>query len=116
MDIKNIYNNINSQVNGAGPSEGSGKSDRAASSTKNSYSDKVSLNEYSRAKNEKLFAKIELEKLNTSSFDRLKEFKAKLNEYETALKESPDKAAETDIGKMLENPEVWESIATKIVD
>lgn len=116
MDINNITSSSNGQVNKSGSSDESRKVDNQAAPHKNGYSDKISLNGYSGSKNEQIFAKIELEKLNSSSFDKLKQMKADLNEFEAAKNDSPEKASETKIGQMLNNPDVWEEIAGKIVD
>lgn len=116
MDINNITSSTNGHVNKSGSSDESRKADNQAAPHKNGYSDKISLNGYSGTKNEQVFAKIELEKLNSSSFDKLKQMKADLNEYEAAKSGSPEKVSETKIGQMLNNPDVWEEIAGKIVD
>ncbi len=76
----------------------------------------MSLENFSSRKNEQLFAKIELEKLNQSSFNRLKDYKAKISEYERAKNESPEAAKNTEIGKMINDPEVWGNIARNILD
>lgn len=117
MDIKKVTNNINGQLNGTNAAGHSAKSSEAANNkAAEPTSDKVSLGDYSFKKNEKLFAKIELEKLNQSSFGKLKDYKAKLQEYQEAQKVSPEKARETEIGKLLDDPEVWASIAGKMVE
>ncbi|HBX67437.1 MAG TPA: hypothetical protein DEG32_15240, partial [Balneolaceae bacterium] len=82
----------------------------------NSFTDKVSLENSGAKKSEQLFAQIELEKLNQSSFGKLKAYKAKLQEYEAAKNESPEAAANTEIGKMLNDSDVWGKIAENIID
>jgi len=116
MDINNITSSTNGQVNKSISSDESRKTDNQAAPHKNSYTDKISLNEYSGSKNEEIFAKIELEKLNSSSFNKLKQMKADLNEFEAAKNDAPGKVSKTKIGQMLNNPDVWEEIAGKIVD
>jgi hypothetical protein len=115
MDINNINGKLNGHLNGTRSSEETGKPQADIKpASKNGYSDKVSLGRYSGKKNEELFARVELEKLNQSSFDKLRTMKAKIAEYEEAKKSSPESAAETEIGKMLNNPGVWKEIADKI--
>lgn len=116
MDINNITSSSNGQINKSGSSDESRKAEKISVPQNNGYSDKISLNGYSNSKNEQIFAKIELEKLNSSSFNKLKEMKVALNEFEAAKSDSPEKASETKIGQMLNNPDVWEEIAGKIVD
>lgn len=114
MDINKLSQHLNSQVN-------NNKTDAAERTTKASgvekasreSADKVSLSSNSK-KSEELFAKIEMEKLNQASFDKLKNYKAKLQEYQAAKNENPDKAKETEIGKMLDDPAIWGAIAKNI--
>ena len=117
MDIKKLNNNINAQLNGTGAAGHSAKASEAANNkAARPTTDKVSLGDYRFSKNEKLFAKIELEKLNQSSFGKLKEYKAKLQEYQEAKEVSPEKAGATEIGKMLNDPEIWSQIADKMTE
>lgn len=116
MDINKLTNHINGQVNGAGSAENSQKASQTSSAKQeDNFSDKVSLDKFDHRKSEELFAKIELEKLNQSSFNRLKDVKAKLVEYEKARNISEEAAQETEIGKMINDPDVWENIAKNIV-
>lgn len=116
MDIKNLSNHINDQLNNAKITDQTNKVDNSpVKPADNSISDKVSVNSrFKSKKSEELFAKIELEKLKSNSFDRLKDMKEKLSEYEAAKANSPEEAKETAIGKMLDDPEVWDQIAQKI--
>ncbi|MFO7846564.1 MAG: hypothetical protein R6V27_08380 [Balneolaceae bacterium] len=108
---------MSSKLNGAGSSGETGKSSEI-SVPKNgeSVSDKVSLGDYKTPRGEELFAKIELEKLNQDSFNDLKTMKSKINEYHAAGEISPEAAAETELGQLLNNPDVWGEIANKILD
>jgi len=116
MDINKLTNHINGHINGSGGAENSQKASEASTpKQEDSFSDKVSLNKFNNRKSEELFAKIELEKLNQSSFSRLKDLKSKLVEYENAKNDSAEAAQETEIGKMINDPDVWESIAKNIV-
>ncbi|REL38647.1 hypothetical protein DYD21_01475 [Rhodohalobacter sp. SW132] len=118
MDIKNISNHLNNNVNGKGPAEnGSVSADKktSANESANNVSDKVTFGSYHTSKSEELFARIELEKLNQSSFDKLKTMKSKISEYQAAKEVSDNAANETEIGKLLNNPEVWGEIADKII-
>lgn len=118
MEINKLSNHITGQVNGTG--NGAEQVQQAskvnAPNKVNESSDQVSLNGFGTKKNDELFAKIELEKLNQSSFGKLKDMKAKIQAYQAAADESPEAAANTEIGKMLDNPDVWGSIAEKMVD
>lgn len=118
MEINNLTNHIAGQVNGAGQGPDGVQQTSGVNEVKKSGNagDQVSLNSFGGSKNEELFAKIELEKLNQSSFGRLKEMKAKIQAYEAASQESPEAAANTEIGKMINDPGVWGSIAQNIVD
>lgn len=117
MDINNISNLIKNHINESKAAASNEKSDAvSAGKEKDSISDKVSIDSQRSAKSDEQFAKIELEKLNQSSFEKLKSIKAKLVEYENAKAASPDKAADTEIGKLLNDPEVWDDIANKIID
>lgn len=117
MDINNISNNLSSKLNGSDSANGNRPaSDISISKTGDSISDRVTIVNYSSNKGEELFAKIEMEKLNQSSFDNLKTMKAKISEYQAAKEISPEAAVETEIGQMLNNPDVWEEIANKMLD
>ncbi|MEX0944422.1 MAG: hypothetical protein WD513_01315 [Balneolaceae bacterium] len=117
MDINNISNLIKNHINESKSAGSSEKSDAVSPKKDNdSISDKVSIDRQNSMKSEEHFAKIELNKLNQTSFEKLKLMKAKLVEYENAKADSPDKAAKTELGKLLDNPDVWGDIANKILD
>jgi hypothetical protein len=117
MDINKISSHLNSQLNEAKSTDPGEKSSVASASNKadSVFSDRVSLKEESKLKNEKIFAKIELAKLDDSSFEKLKLMKAKITEFESAKEVSSDSAAQTDIGKLVNDPSVFEEIARKIL-
>ncbi len=117
MEIKNISSNLPSQLGEAKSSEQAKKSSEDVTIARNDsvHTDKVSLQEQSKLKNESLFAKIELSKLEQQSFDKLKSFKSKLTEYELALQNSPESANNTEIGRLINDPDVLEAIASKIL-
>lgn len=117
MEINKLTNHTNGQVNGTQSSEGSKSASKVTPRDRaDEVSDKVSLNNFKSRKNEQVFAKIELEKLNSGSFNKLKAYKAKLQEYEAAKKVSDEAAANTEIGKMINDPDVWTKIAQNISD
>ena len=117
MDINNISNQLSTQLNGSDSLNGNRPtSDISISKSDSPISDRVSIENYGSNKGEELFAKIEMEKLNQASFDNLKSMKAKVNEYQAAKEVSPEAAGETEIGQMLNNPDVWGEIANKMLD
>jgi hypothetical protein len=117
MEINKLTNHISGQVRNSDASESSQGASRISRAEKSAnFEDRVSLENSGAKKSEQLFAKIELEKLNQSSFGKLKAYKAKLQEYEAAKNESPEKAANTEIGKLLNDPSVWGKIAENIID
>jgi hypothetical protein len=118
MEINKLTNHIQGQVNGANNgTDGVQQTSRVNSTDKSTNSqDQVSINSFGAKKNDELFAKIELEKLNQTSFGKLKDMKAKIQAFEAAKNESPEAAAQTEIGKMLNDPGVWDKIAQNIVD
>lgn len=117
MDINKLTSHINGSLNGSDPAkEGAKTEEPLFDRSPNGISDKVSIAQESVADNEELFARIELEKLNQSSFDKLKQMKAKISEYEAAKEISDEAAAQTEIGQMLNNPDVWGEIAGKLID
>jgi len=117
MDINNITNSFNGKATDTNSTTESraASGSSAISKSNNGFADKVSLGNYSANKGEELFAKIEMEKLNQSSFDKLKTMKANISEYQAAKEISPEAANETEIGKLLNNPDVWGEIADKII-
>lgn len=116
MDINKLTNHTNGQIDGTHAAGSSSKTvDASSYNTKEDISDKVSLNKYGFRNNEELYGKVELEKLNQQSFGRLKEMKAKLTEYENAKNISEEAVQKTEIGKMLNDPEVWSDIAQKML-
>jgi len=66
-------------------------------------------------KSDELFAKKEIEKLTESSSGNLKKMKAKISEYQAAKLISDEAANNTEIGKLLNDPDVWDVIARKIM-
>lgn len=115
MDINKLSNHIDRKLDGTRPADQNQKAaNNSVKAPDSEIADKVSLNSFKSNKSEELFAKIELEKLKHNSFDKLKEMKAKLSEYEAAKSDSQKDVKETALGKMLDNPEVWEEIAKKI--
>jgi len=119
MDINKLKNNIDSHLTGTKGTDNSHKtspsSTRKAKSD-DSVKDKVSLENYSVNKSEKEFAKVELKKLNQTSFDRLKNYKAKLSEYNQAGNISTEAAKKTEIGKLINDPDTWNEIARQIIE
>lgn len=117
MDIKNIPPQLHSQLTEANSADSGEKISKTFSQKNESvYSDKVSLNEQVKLKNEKIFAKVELSKLDHNAFEKLKTLKAKITEFELAKNESASAAAQTEIGTMLNDPSVWDDIAKKILE
>lgn len=116
MDINKLSQHLNSPVNNT-KTDGAERASNVSGVEKNSGDspDKVSLSSHSK-KSEELFAKIEMEKLNQASFSKLKDYKIKLQEYQAAKNESPEKAKQTEIGKMLDDPAVWGEIAKNIFE
>ena len=117
MDINKIGSHLSNQLSETKSTDPGERSSAASAANKadSVFSDKVSLKEESKLKNERIFAKIELAKLDESSFEKLKSMKSKISEYEAASKKSPDAAAQTDIGKMINDPSVFEEIAKKML-
>lgn len=117
MDINNISNLIQNHISES-KSAASNEKSAAVSAGKGpeAISDKVTIDSQRSAKSEEQFARIELDKLNQSSFEKLRTIKSKLVEFENAKEASPNAAANTDIGKLLNNPEVWGDIANKLMD
>lgn len=117
MEINNLTNHINGQINGPKGTDSAESAQKAdAVENKNTHTDKVSLSSSSVNKSEELFAKIELEKLNQSSFEKLKGMKAKIDAFQSAKADSQEAADNTEIGQMLNDPEVWGKIAQNIID
>jgi hypothetical protein len=79
-------------------------------------SDTVSIDSSARRKDEQQFATTEFNKLNKSSFDNLRSMKHKLVEFEDAKKISAEAASQTEVGKLLNDPKVWEKIANRMLD
>ena len=117
MEINKLTNHINGQVNSTKGTENAESAKNAgAVDNKNANTDKVSLSNSPAHKSEELFAKIELEKLNQSSFEKLKGMKAKIDAYQSAKADPQQDSDNTEIGKMLNDPEVWGKIAQGIAD
>lgn len=112
MDINKLSNNIKSSLSETNASSTSKSSSPAS---ENTPADTVSIENKGLSKNEQRFAEIELEKLDQSSFERLKTLKKEVAAYEEAKKVSPEAARETKMGKKLNSPEVWSRIAEGII-
>jgi len=115
MDISKLNsingNNIN-KTNETSEGSASGKTSKSSADTPK---DKVSLGDYQFRNNDQLFAKLELEKLNESSSQQFKEMKAQVSEFLNASEHSAEAAQETELGQKINDPAIWEDIATKIL-
>jgi len=116
MDINKINNHASNPIQSSKAEEAERTSKPAAADKSRELSDKVSISTSSANKSEELFAKIELEKLNQSSFEKLKMMNAKIKEYEAAKNAPGDLANKTEIGKKLNDLAIWEKIAKGILD
>ena len=117
MDINRLNNNIN---NGFKKTEESGKAESKKDvsfkkAAENNPAHKVSITDYKFRKNDQLFARIELGKLEEASTEKLADMKTKINAYEKAGAESEEAGRQTEIGKKLNNPDVWNDIAQKML-
>lgn len=117
MDINKLNNNINGRINKTEESSKGQKTTDASSekSAVDSNVDNVSINDYKFLKNDREFAKLEMEKVNDASSKRLLEFKSKISEYQEAKNISDEAARETEIGRKINDSAVWEDIAKKIL-
>lgn len=116
MEINKLNNQINGRIEGSKASEQGQKASGVSPVRKNEdIADKVSLSGGSAKKSDELFARIELEKINQASFSKLQDYKEKLKAYEEAKAKSPEAAAQTEIGKKLNDPQVWSDIAQKML-
>lgn len=116
MEIDKLTNRLDRPLN---KSDGIGKnrtpsglnSDRPGESE----TARVSLREYPPGRDDQQFARIELDKLNRQSFDRLKEVKSRLNEYQQSLNHPDGNTLESRIGQQLNSTDVLDTIAQKIL-
>ena len=111
MEINKLSTQLNEQID-ASKSKETGRLGRVAENKESSkLSDKVSISSSSVQSSDEEFAKIELEKANSAAFTKLKEYKARIKEYDQARQVSSEAAKETELGKMLNDPTVWEKMA-----
>jgi len=82
---------------------------------KNEASDKFASGNYSVKMEDQQFAKTEMEKLTQSSSVKLEKMKTRISEYQAAKAISDEAAGKTEIGKLLNNPDVWGVIANKML-
>lgn len=116
MDINKLNNVDKNNLNKTNEaSKGQRSADASSSKSADSPADKVSISDYQFRNNDQLFAKLELEKLNNSASGELKEVKAQISEFNKAAEASDQKTEETEIGKKINDPAVWEDIAYKIL-
>jgi len=117
MDIKKTENNPSNKFRKTEHSSKGERSSHLASnkSSSNPLSDRVSISDYTFRDDEHLFAKLQLDKLNESSSKCLGKLKAKVNKYQETLHSSSKEASETELGRKINNPDVWEDIANKIL-
>ena len=111
MEINKLSIQLNGQINGSKTSDTSRASSNAVNTDLNKPSDKVSISNLGVKNSDEQFASIELDKANSAAFTKLKEYKARINEYDAARQISPEAARETELGKMLNDPAVWEKMA-----
>lgn len=116
MDINKLNNISNNFKKTEKTSEGKkSASSTSKQSSSGSAADKVSISNYKLRNNDQLYAKIELEKLNELASKQLGNIKTKITEYQEAKRRSPEAAEQTEIGQKLNDPDVWEDIANKIL-
>lgn len=115
MDIKKLDNITNKSVNQTNKSSEEAGSQKSASKTINAPKDKISLDDYQFRNNDKLFAELELEKLNDSSSQRFNEVKSQVSAFLKASEQSSDAAHKTEMGQKINNPDIWGDIARKIL-
>lgn len=119
MDI-NKLNSLVSDTQSSGQSHKAGVASGAQQAAKapqsdKTASDKVSLDAY-RFRSDEQFAKSELDKLSKSSFDKVRAMKSQLVAYEKAASDSPEAARNTELGAKLNDPDVWKSIAERLLN
>ena len=112
MEINKLSPQINGQIDGSKAAENA-RATKQVQGTDDSRgtSDKVSISSSGLKSSDEQFARIELEKANSAAFSKLKEYKARIKEYDEARQISPEAAKETELGKMLNDPAVWEKMA-----
>ncbi|MCR9133213.1 MAG: hypothetical protein NXI08_11580 [bacterium] len=111
MEINNLSTQLNGSIDGAKANEARSAQKVQGNTESSNSADKVSLSSTGVQSNEDQFAKIELEKANSAAFTKLREYKARIQEYDQARQVSPEAARETELGKMLNDPAVWEKMA-----
>lgn len=113
MEINKLSTQLNGQIDGSKAAEQNQAAARVYSSESSTQgiTDKVSLSSNGVQAGDEQFAKIELEKANSAAFSKLREYKAKIQEYDEARQVSKEAANETELGKMLNDPAVWEQMA-----
>ncbi len=111
MEINKLSTQLSGQIESSKASETGTTNRIAESKEQNTTSDKVSISSSSIQNSDEQFARIELEKANSAAFSNLKEYKARIKEYDEARQISPEAAKETELGKMLNDPSVWEKMA-----
>ena len=111
MEINKLSTQLNGQIDGSKAAE-TGRAGRVdGNQDSKNLSDKVSISSSGIQNSDEQFARIELEKANSAAFTKLKEYKARIKEYDEARQISPEAAKETELGKMLNDPAVWEKMA-----
>ena len=113
MEINKLSTQLNGQIDGSKAADANQAPARARNSNGSSQgiTDKVSLSSNGVETGDEQFAKIELDKANSASFTKLREYKAKIQEYDAARQVSKEAAQETELGQMLNDPAVWEKMA-----
>lgn len=112
MEINKLSTQLNGQIDGSKAAENARSTSKADQSTDSKgLSDKVSISSNGIQSSDEQFARIELEKANSAAFSKLKEYKARIQEYDEARQISPEAAKETELGKMLNDPAIWEKMA-----
>lgn len=111
MEINNLSTQLNGQIDGAKANKARSAQQVPGKTETNELGDKVSLSSTGVQSSEEQFARIELDKANSAAFTKLREYKARIQEYDEARQVSPEAARETELGKMLNDPAVWEKMA-----
>lgn len=115
MDINKLHSLNNSNLDKTNNTSGSTSSQGSSKSGDHSSEDKISISDYTFRNNDKLFAKLELEKLNNTSQEHFDKIKSQVSDYKKAAQQSSEEAEQTELGQKLNDSSVWDDIAQKIL-
>ncbi|MEX0594071.1 MAG: hypothetical protein WD115_04795 [Balneolaceae bacterium] len=121
MVINKLSNQLDNRLREAGRVQNDGETKKTEETRDrnrevSSMDDRVSVQHPGKDESDEALARTELDKLNRERFEKLKELKGKLQEFQDAKREVVERILDTELGQQVEDPQVLQRIARQMID